>query len=52
MMARTAERKAFRILTVIDEYAKECLAILPSASDYLAGCNRAALLSVHIQEHP
>ncbi len=28
MMARTAEGKAFRILTLIDEYTRECLAIL------------------------
>lgn len=28
MMARTVEGKAFRILTTIDEYTRECLAIL------------------------
>ena len=28
MMARTAEGRAFRILTVIDEYTRECLPIL------------------------
>ena len=28
MMARTAEGRAFRILTIIDEYTRECLAIL------------------------
>ena len=28
MMARTVEGKAFRILTIIDEYTRECLAIL------------------------
>ena len=28
MMARTVEGKAFRILTLIDEYTRECLAIL------------------------
>jgi len=28
MMARTAEGKAFRILTIIDEYTRECLTIL------------------------
>ncbi len=28
MMARTAEGRAFRILTLIDEYTRECLAIL------------------------
>jgi len=28
MMARTAEGKAFRILTLIDEYTRECLTIL------------------------
>ena len=28
MMARTAKGRAFRILTVIDEYTRECLAIL------------------------
>ncbi len=28
MMARTDEGKAFRILTIIDEYTRECLAIL------------------------
>ena len=28
MVARTAEGKAFRILTIIDEYTRECLAIL------------------------
>ncbi len=27
-MARTVEGKAFRILTIIDEYTRECLAIL------------------------
>ncbi len=28
MMARTTEGRAFRILTIIDEYTRECLAIL------------------------
>ena len=28
MMARTAEGRAFRILTIIDEYTRECLTIL------------------------
>ena len=28
MMARTAEGKAFRILTIIDEYTRQCLVIL------------------------
>ena len=28
MMARTVEGRAFRILTIIDEYTRECLAIL------------------------
>jgi len=28
MMGRTAEGRAFRILTIIDEYTRECLAIL------------------------
>ncbi len=28
MMARTIEGRAFRILTIIDEYTRECLAIL------------------------
>ena len=28
MMARTAEGRAFRILTIIDEYTKECLMII------------------------
>ena len=28
MMARTAEVRAFRILTIIDEYTRECLTIL------------------------
>ncbi len=28
MMARTVEGKAFRVLTLIDEYTRECLAIL------------------------
>ena len=28
MMARTDEGRAFRILTIIDEYTRECLAIL------------------------
>jgi len=28
MVARTADGRAFRILTVIDEYTRECLAIL------------------------
>jgi transposase InsO family protein len=28
MMARTAEGRAFRILTILDEYTRECLAIL------------------------
>jgi len=28
MMARTEEGRAFRILTIIDEYTRECLAIL------------------------
>lgn len=28
MMARTAEGRAFRIITIIDEYTRECLAIL------------------------
>jgi len=28
MMARTAEGRAFRILTIIDEYTRQCLAIL------------------------
>ena len=28
VMARTAEGRAFRILTVLDEYTRECLAIL------------------------
>jgi hypothetical protein len=27
MMARTPDRKAFRMLTIIDEYTRECLAI-------------------------
>ena len=28
MIARTAEGRAFRILTILDEYTRECLAIL------------------------
>jgi len=28
MIARTAEGRAFRILTILDEYTSECLAIL------------------------
>ena len=28
VMARTADGKAFRILTIIDEYTRECLAML------------------------
>ncbi len=28
MVARTADGRAFRILTIIDEYTRECLAIL------------------------
>jgi len=28
MMARTADGRALRMLTIIDEYARECLAIL------------------------
>jgi hypothetical protein len=27
-MARTADDRAFRILTILDEYTRECLAIL------------------------
>ena len=30
MMARTADGRAFRILTIIDEYTRECLALLVS----------------------
>jgi len=38
MVARTAEGRAFRMLTIIDEYTRECLTILFSASDYFRGC--------------
>jgi len=28
VMARTSDRRAFRILTILDEYTRECLALL------------------------
>lgn len=47
--ARKAQGRAFRILTVIDEYTRERLAILFSASDCFPGRYRAVVLSVCIQ---
>ena len=48
MMARTAEGKAFRILTIIDEYTRECLMILTGEADNFSRRYRAAILSVRI----
>ena len=52
MMARTAEGRVFRILTIIDKYIRQCLTYSYPSTSCLSGCYRSVVLSIYVQRHP
>ena len=52
MMARTAEGRVFRILTIIDKDIRQCLIYSYPSTSCLSGCYRSVILSIYVQRHP